>query len=330
MASVKDVAKLAGVSPITVSRVFTGKIVVEASTRQKVLDAASELNYRPNLIARGLRNRSGRLIGLMVPEIMNETFAAYISNIEESCVKRGFTMILGNSHENPETEQHVLRNFIGMNVDGIIVSQVSDSSAVMNAIVSARIPVVAIDRALEDNRFDEVLLANRLAGELVAEYLWSQGHRKVVCIGGPESISLSRERLDGFRSFFAAKGLPIVSFSCRDFEFESGIACVNDLESRSVEFTGIWAQNDTLALGAMVALGRFGRRIPDDVSIVGMDDTRTAHMVTPALTTVRQLYQEISEAAVDLLLNRIRNPGSPLQRIVIEPQLILRDSVKQI
>jgi DNA-binding LacI/PurR family transcriptional regulator len=327
MASLKDVSKLAGVSPSTVSRVITGTINVDGATKKRVLEAVEQLRYKPNLIARGLRNRSGKLIGLMVPEIMHETFGAFISHVEEACVKRGFTMILGNTREDPAAEDKVLSNLVGMNVDGIVISQVSDSSAVMSALKSSGIAVVGIDRALEDERTDRVLVGNREAGEMAAKYLWSMGHRKLVCIGGPESISLSRERLEGFRTFFAERGIEISHIAGEDFEFETGVKCMRRILESGIEFTGIWAENDLFAIGAMRELKRLGMKIPEEISIIGMDDIKTTQMVLPALTTVRQPYREICDTAVDLLLHRMENPDAKPQLIIIPPELVIRDSV---
>jgi len=330
MASVKDVSRLAGVSASTVSRVIRGSTPVEESKRLRVLEAVERLNYRPNLIARGLRNRSGKLIGLMVPEIMNETFAAFISHVEEACVKRGFTMILGNTHEDPAIEEKVVNNLVGMNVDGIIISGVSDASAVMGILKASRVPVVGIDRALEDEQADRVLAGNREAGEMAASYFWHMGHRSLVCISGPESIRLSRERLEGFAAFFAQRGIEVNHISGEKFDYESGIECVRRVLERGIDFTGIWAENDMFAIGAMRELQRQGRRVPEDISIIGMDDIKTAQMVQPALTTVRQPYREISETAVAFLLERIEKPGAAARRVVIAPELVIRDSVSRL
>jgi DNA-binding LacI/PurR family transcriptional regulator len=327
VASVKDVSKLAGVSPSTVSRVITGNAPVDEATKRRVLEAVEKLNYRPNLIARGLRNRSGKLIGLMVPEIRHETFSAFICYVEEACVKRGFTMILGNTHEDSAIEERVVSNLVGMNVDGIIISRVSDSSAVMGQLKSSGVPVVGIDRALEDEQTDRVLVGNREAGEMAAKYLWSMGHRKLVCISGPESISLSRERREGFRCFFAERGIEICHIVGEGFDFEAGILCTRKILERGVEFTGIWAENDLFAIGAMRELKRLGMRVPEDVSIIGMDDINSTQMVLPALTTVRQPYGEICDTAVDLLIRRMENPEAELQRIILPPELVIRDSV---
>jgi len=327
LASLKDVSRLAGVSPSTASRVMTGNTRVDPEAKQRVLAAVAELKYKPNLFARGLRNRSGRLIGLMVPEILHETFAIFISLVEEACVERGFTMILGNTHDDPAIEERVLGNLIGMNVDGIIISVVSDSSAVMSSLRQSDIPVVGIDRAFHHENVDRIEVDNREAGRIAAHYLHSMGHVKIACIAGPQTVTLSRERSAGFAEYLSTKGIKPITIAGGDFEFETGMVCLRALLERGEEFTGIWAENDLLAIGAMREMDRLGIRVPDDVSIIGMDDIKTTQMILPALTTIRQPFAGICRKAVELLLKRMENPGSPPRRLVLAPDLVIRDSV---
>lgn len=330
MPSLKDVSRLAGVSPSTASRVITGNPRVDKERRERVLAAVAQLKYKPNLLARGLRTRSGRLIGFMVPEILHETFAMFISLLEEACVARGFTMILGNTHDDPAIEQRVLANLIGMNVDGIIISLVSDSSAVMSNLKQLDIPVVGIDRALQNESIDRVEVDNREAGRIAARYLHSMGHVKIACIAGPQAVALSRERSAGFREYLAGKGIEPIEIAGIDFEFETGMRSLRALLEQGEEFTGIWAENDLLAIGAMREMARLGIRVPEDVSIIGMDDIKTTQMVLPALTTIRQPFEAICKKAVELLLKRMDDPGHPPRRLTLPPELVIRGSVRRV
>ena len=330
MASVVDVAREAGVSPSTVSRVMRGTGPVDDETRTKVLSAAKKLEYKPNLLARGLRNNSGKLLGLMVPMIVHETFSTFISHVEEACVARGFTMILGNTREDPDVEAKVLEKFIGMNVDGIIISQVSDLSSALKSLHARSIPVVGIDRALQEAEVDHVIAGNYEAGQMAAKYLYSMGHTQVACIQGPAPIRLSRDRFDGFRDFYQALGLEVHSVVSRDFEFDSGIVAVRSLLEQFKDFTGLWAENDHLAIGAMHELRRLGIQVPEKISIMGMDDIRPCQMAFPSLTTIRQPYKDICEKAVDLLIERIAAPRRPVGKHVLPPSLVIRDSVRRI
>jgi len=329
LASLKDVSKLAGVSASTASRVMTGSVRVDERTRERVLAAVAQLHYKPNLLARGLRKRSGRLIGLMVPEILHETFAIFISLVEEACVERGFTMILGNTRDDLAVEERVLSNLIGMKVDGIIISLVSDRSAVMSSLRKTDIAVVGIDRAVEDEHVDRVQVDNRKAGRMAARYLHSMGHTRIACIAGPQAVALSRERSAGFREYLAQQGVGPIEIAGMDFEFETGMTCLRALLERGEEFTAVWAHNDLLAIGAMREMDRLGIRVPEDVSIMGMDGIKTTEMVLPALTTVRQPFPAICKRAVDLLLRRMEHPGGPPRHLVLAPELVIRGSVRR-
>jgi LacI family transcriptional regulator len=330
LASLKDVSRLAGVSLSTASRVVTGNPRVDEEMRARVLAAVAQLDYKPNLLARGLRNRSGRLIGFMVPEILHETFAIFISEAESACVDRGFTMILGNTHEDPEVEERVLGNLIGMNVDGIVVSVVSDSSAVLSSLKKLAIPAVGIDRALQNESIDLVEVDNHQAGAIAGRYLHAMGHVKIACLAGPHTVPLSRERSAGFREFLTRKGIQPIEIVGSDFEFETGARSLRTLLERGKEFTAIWAQNDLLAIGAMREMNRLGIRVPEDVSIIGMDDIKTTQMVLPTLTTIRQPFRAICRKAIELLLKRMENPGQESRRIVLAPELVIRDSVRRL
>lgn len=303
---------------------------VDNDTRQRVLDAVEQLGYRPNLLARGLRTRSGKLLGLIVPEILHETFATFITHVEQACVDRGFTMILGNTREDPAFEEKVLENFIGLNVDGIIISQVSDASSALQSFQDRGIPVVGIDRALQEEEVDHVIVGNYEAGQMAAKYMYSMGHRAVACIQGPAPVRLTRERFEGFRDFYQAKGLKVDSVIGKDFSFETGILALRSLLEHCGEFTGLWAESDHLAIGAMHELKRLGVQIPQQISLMGMDDIKSSMMLFPALTTIRQPYKEICETAVDLLIDRIKDPGLPIRKIVLSPNLVIRDTVTRI
>jgi len=328
--SVTDVARFVGVSASTVSRVIRGTGPVDEETRRKVLEAVAQLGYKPNLLARGLRNRSGKLLGLMVPEILHETFATFIGHAEAACSARGFTMILGNTREDPATEERVLESLIGLNVDGIIISQVSDASSALKIFRERGIPVVGIDRSLQEAEVDHVIVGNFEAGQIAAKYFYSMGHRKVACLQGPLPVRLSRERFSGFREFYQSKGLEVDTAVGGDFGFEAGILAVRALLEHCREFTGLWAESDHLAIGAMHELKRLGVQIPQQVSVMGMDDIKTSQMIFPPLTTIQQPYQDICDKAVDLLIERIGDPALPIRKFVLPPSLVIRASVQRI
>jgi DNA-binding LacI/PurR family transcriptional regulator len=328
MASMKDVAKLANVSESTVSRVINRTIPVDAGTRLRVEEAVQKLDYKPNLLAKGLRIKRTHLIGLVVPEIVHHTFASFIQFLEESAVARGYNVIVGNHKDDPALEESFIDMLVRRNVDGIIFTRVSDESRIMKIIDRARVPVVVIDRAAEREELASVVLNNRRAGQIAADHLGGLGHRAIGCVCGPLKIPLSRERLAGFREELSRFGavLPDDAVFEGDFKFESGIRGAEAILARHPELTAIWAQNDLMAVGVLKHLLAIGREVPSGISLVGMDDITLARMITPALTTVTQPFEQICEKAVEMLLSMKEGDMSSRGRITLEPGLAVRDS----
>jgi len=328
MSSMKEVAKLAGVSIATVSRVINNTVPVNEDTLVKVKDAIRALNFKPNLLAKGLRIKSGRLIGLVVPEIVHHAFVSLINFIHKNAYEHDFDLILGSNLNNPDVEEYFINNLLRRNVDGIIFSRVSDESRVLRLLDKQNIPIVVIDRALEDERVSSVTVNNSTAGRLAADHLAALGHREIACITGPLNITLCRERLRAFRQRLLEAGIALDErLVCpEDFSFEAGIRAVNGFLSKGARFTGIWAQNDRMAAGVLKCLSQHDLKVPDDVSLIGMDDTDMAALLTPSLTTIKQPFEEMSRTAVDIVLRQIQDRAIPRTHIVLEPSLVIRES----
>jgi DNA-binding LacI/PurR family transcriptional regulator len=326
MASLKDVARAAGVSPSTVSRVVNGALPVDAGTRTRVQEAVRALGYRPNLLAKGLRMKSGALIGLVVPEIGDHTFASIIRCVEAACASRGLHLIVGNPMNDPEREEAFIDALARRHVDGIIFSRVSDESRILRILSGTEIPVVIIDRALEDEQLPSVVLDNRRAGELAAGCLLGLGHRRIGCVTGPLNIALCRERLAGFRGEAARRGVQLGAVVEADFTFASGQEAAATLRGSFPGITAVWAQNDLMAAGILKQLAHDGARVPLDVSVIGMDDVALCGMTMPSLTTIAQPVGRISEAAVDLLMRQRAGTARRNEQVTVMPELVVRDS----
>ena len=328
MASMKDVAKLAGVSISTVSRVINKSIPVDETTAKKVEAAIEKVNFKPNLLARGLRSKSGHMIGLVVPEILHQTFTYWIKYAEEAAVARGMNLILGNTNNDPELEERFIDSLIQRSIDGIIFSRVSDQSKVLHILDKTDIPVVVLDRALEEEHVPTVVLDNYKAGLLAGKHLASLGHKHICCITGPMDIGLSRERLHGFSDALEEYGIALGDEAVieGDFKYESGVAAMRLLLERKCKCTALWAQSDLMAIGAMNELHRRGMNVPGDISIVGMDNLSIAIMKFPSITTINQPYQAMCEKAVEMITQQRRNPEDMEKRVVLQPELIIRES----
>ena len=329
MSSMKDVAKLAGVSSSTVSRVISQKIPVDEQTEKRVREAIRKLNYRPNLLAKGLRLRSGHFIGLVVPEFIPlHAFANIIKYTEESAARHEFNLILGNHHDNADTEERFIDSLIRRSVDGIIFSRVSDESRVLKILHERNIPIVVIDRILEDESIPSVVLNNYRAGELAAEHFVSLGHRHIACISGPFNIALCRERIKGFRHVLQKNHLTLdneLIFE-GDFKLETGMRGTASILRNHKEVTAIWAQNDLMAAGVIKEISREGLRVPRDVSVLGMDDVSLASILTPELTTIKQPFQAMCEKAVEMIVLQKDSAVLAERKVVFEPTLVVRET----
>ena len=328
MASMKDVAAIAGVSVSTVSRVINNAIPVGARTRELVEQAIGEVNYRPNLLASGLRSRSGNLIGLAVPEIGHQSFDTFIKYIEEYARANKYGLILGDIQNDADGEADFIDQLIRRNVDGIIFIRVSDESRALEMLNTTTIPYVVLDRGASTATAPTVVMDNHQAGRLAAQHLIALGHRDVACVTGPLNVSLCRDRLDGFTQTLSAAGLRLLRDDIHesDFRFESGVTLVPGLLERVPPVTALWAQNDLMAIGIMAGLKDHGLSVPRDFSVIGVDDIVSCRMLRPQLTTVRQPFREMSRAAVELLLRESALGERISEKIEIPTELVVRQS----
>lgn len=331
MSSLKDVARLAGVSASTVSRALTGNIPVSEETRLRVEQAVRDTNYKPNLVAQGLRSKSMKLLGLVVPEIQHETFISFIRYIEEAAEAKGYNLIIGSTDSDPEREERFIESLIRRNIDGIIFSRVSDKSHVFNILDKTDIPVVIIDRTLEIEDVPSVGMDNYASGEMVAEHLLSLGHTYFACITGPLDIAINRERLAGFRETIVKAGA-ILEDKCifeGNFKFESGQKGIEYFLDTGARFTALWAQNDYMAMGILNYLSRHNIPVPEAISIVGLDNIQQSWMMRPALTTIAQPFPDMCKKAVDLIIDRNKDKmATPKEKIrfMLKPELIVRET----
>jgi DNA-binding LacI/PurR family transcriptional regulator len=324
----KDVARLAGVSTSTVSRVINSSLPVDDETRAKVEKAIKQINFKPNLVARGLRMKSANLIGIVVPELQHETFTSFIKFTEESAEAQGYNIVIGSTNTNPDTEERFIENLIRRNIDGIIFSRVSDKSRVLKLLDRTQIPSVIIDRSLEREDIPAVVMDNFGAGRMAAEHLLSLGHRRFACISGPLDIAINRERLAGFRDTIESRGgrLEDRDIFEGDFKFEAGGRGVDQLLEAGGDFTALWAQNDYMAIGAMNRFLSLGISVPGEVSIMGLDNIEHSWMIKPALTTIAQPFRQMCANAVDLIIRMSRKEKLDRLRIVLDPELVVRDT----
>lgn len=329
--SIKDVAQMAGCSTSTVSRVLNNRDAVDPETRQRVLKAIESLDYKPNLVATGLRVKKGNLIALVVPETVSHSFSYIIHFTMESARRCGYHVIFGDTRDDPDVEEAFIDDLLRRHINGIIFSRVSDESRIMPKLIKRRIPFVVVDRTLEQEGVPSVVLDNAAAGRLAAEHLTGLGHRKVACITGPLKIGLCRDRLHGFRSALEARSVPFTSADVYegDFKFQSGVDAVRSLLRRDRGYSAVWTQNDMMAFGVLRELRSENRRVPEEVSVVGMDDMDFCDFVVPALTSVHQPFDQMAAKAVELIVRLNDEEAVGQETVILNPSFTLRSSTAE-
>ena len=327
--TIRDVASHAGVSVATVSRVINNSPhKVHRATRQRVLRTVSRLGYHPNVVAQGLRRGTSRSIALIVPDISNPFFPAIARGVEDVARRHGYALVLGNTDDDAERERAYLDILRKRWVDGVLFASAGGDDRPLRALRAGGVPALLIARDVADVAIDTVVVDSFAGVRQATSHLLRLGHRRIAYIGGPDSLSVARERLRGYRQAlrdFNVRPDPSLIVA-GDFRVDGGCAAVRRLLARRRAFTAVVAANDLTAIGAMEVLRAAGRRIPDDVAVVGFDDIPFAAFVDPPLTTVAQPTYRLGALAMERLLALMNGEAVTTRRIVLAPQLVVRRS----
>jgi len=327
-ADIKDVAARAGVSTASVSRVLNGSKPVSDGTRERVLAAVRDLNYSIDQRARGLRRRRSGTLGLILADVLNPFFTQVIHSIEDVAYQSNNSLFLCNSDENPERERFYLELMQSQRIDGIILLPVTGSGAVLSPLLRHDVPVVCLDRRVDDVDLDSVLVDNVAGATMAVAHLVALGHRRIGYIGG-RLVTPGIERLAGFRRALEMHGLVEHPELIRqgDSKQESGYKETLALLALDMPPSAIFAINNPMSLGVMAAIKERGLRIPEDISVIGFDDAPWSGLLNPPLTTIAQPTDALGTAAARLLLERIEGrDGGATRHIVLQPHLIERAS----
>ncbi|MCC6496494.1 MAG: LacI family DNA-binding transcriptional regulator [Propionibacteriaceae bacterium] len=320
-----DVAKLAGVSTMTVSRVINGHAKVAADTRERVLVAMKSLDYRPNMMARGLASGRSRSIGVLTVDTTLYGPRAALRGIEGAARDRGYTVTISHLNDPDRTAVAQGANLLrSRSSDGVILLQPLISEVPRNGGPADLPPMVAIHAGTPGD-YPVVSVDQRLGARLATEHLLSLGHRTVWHISGPTLWYEGVERVLGWQEALTDARAEVPPVFRGDWSAESGYAAAMEL-FRSPGVTAIFVGNDSMALGTLHAMHELGLRCPEDVSLVGFDDYPEAAYFSPGLTTIRQDFDEIGQRSVELLVQLIESDGPHTQHLVLPPQLIVRAS----
>lgn len=324
----RDVAQRAGVSVTTVSHVINNTRTVSDASRQSVLQAMEELEYRPNALARSLRRRKTNTIGMIVPDSANPFFAEIARAIEDASFAQNYSVILCNSEGDLEKQRTYTKVLVENRVAGILFLAAGLSTELVDDLCRQRVPLVVVDREVPGVEVDTVLTNHAQGGCLATQHLIDLGHRRIACITGSSEVAPSADRVIGYRATLEDNGL---AFDERlvvkgDFQYRSGYEATRQLLRGEVKPTAIFACNDLMAVGCISAATELGFRIPADLSVVGFDDVRLASFTNPPLTTVAQPKVEIGRLATEMLLERMIDPDARPHFRRLDTELRIRNS----
>ncbi len=325
----RDVAERAGVSVTTVSHVINVTRVVSVEARQRVLAAMDELGYQPNALARSLRRKETYSLGVIVPDSADPFFAEVVRGIEDASFQRGYTITLCNSDSDLDKELLYTNALTEKQVDGILfLAAGGKSTEHIQTLYKRRMPLVVVDRYTENIALDSVQIDNAWGGWAATRHLVQLGHRRIGCITGPSDLTLSAERVTGYRRALQEGQLAVdESLIVKgDFQYESGYQAARYFLTMVDPPTAIFACNDLMAVGLVSAAQALGYQIPHDLAVVGFDDIRLASFINPPLTTIAQPKYEMGRIATSMLLERINDPDMPPRQHTLKIELIVRRS----
>lgn len=325
MATMKQVAELAEVSPATVSRVLNGDERVSPASREQVLRAVAALGYRPNRIARNLRRQQSETIGVVVSDIENPHFTRAVRAIEDAAYKQGYRVVLCNTDETAEKQRAYLEVLAAEQVVGVILVPAAPSDPTISQLLDMNIPIVAFDRSVDDERADAVFADNVQAARVATEHLLDLGRRRVGFIAGRLEIQTGAERSQGYEEVMKRRGYPC-AIGQGDFRLGSAQHAARQLLSDNPQLDGLVVANNLMAIGALRALRDAGKRIPDDIAFVGIDDPPWAELVGPPMTTLAQPTHQMARSAFELLVDRITKRRFQSHFVIFHFKLSIRES----
>ena len=334
--NIKDVAKKAGVSRTTVSRVLGDFPGVREKTRKKVLKAVSELNYEINAVARNLRQKKTNSIGIIVGNVLSQFYSVIAKSVEDTANKFGYNTILCNGDENPEKELNYLKVLKSNRVDGIILTPTGKNSEYVQHLIKSGTKVVLLDRLIEGVDCDTVLVDNANGAYQAVKHLIDQGYRKIGIVNGYLDRTTGVERLKGYLQ--AIKEANITRdddlIKIGDFKKESGEELTKELLEQPNRPEAIFTTNIDMSMGALIAIKEMGLTIPKDIAIVCFDDSDWASILEPPLTVIRQPVYQLGSTAAELLIKKIENKKTSLSHkpkiITLLTELVIRNSTKKI
>lgn len=330
MKTVIDVAKLAGVSVATASRVLSGRGYVSKQTRQRVLQAASELGYVPNQVARSLRLNQTKMIGLLISDVENAFYSIIAKNVESVAKEEGYHVVLCNSNDSPDEEKEYLTLLEMMQIDGLIITPTAENRQKLEELQQKKIAIVQIDRLVDGLEADAVLVDNEAGAASVVSHLIEAGHTRIGILSGSVEVTTGKQRMAGYVRALKENGIPFAPELVKSSSFrrDHAIEDVQALINVSPPPTAIFAANNILAEACLAVFADQGLSVPGDISLVAFDDISWMSIKKPLITTVHQPIAEMARSAARLLLQRLQSEdNSPPSQVIFQPTPLFRESV---
>jgi len=330
--TIYDVAKKAGVSIATVSRVLNKKNNVSEKTKQKVLNAIEELNYIPNMIASAMMTKKISTLSLLIPDIINPFFSEIARGVEDAANNYDYNVIVCNTDYNLKKEAIYLNLLKQKSVDGFIIASANYNDKNVYDLIKQNYPLVLLGReidGIEKKSMVDVIVSNDFSGGYqAARHLIELGHRKIDAILGPKEIKVNREREKGYRKALQDHGITIDNNRIHSsmFKIQFGYLKALEILQKKDRSTAIFAGNDIIAIGVLKAAKFLGYNVPQDLSVVGYDNTFLAEIADPPLTTINQQMYKMGYLAAEILIKRLKGDKKLAQKIVFETELVVRKS----
>jgi len=330
--TIKDIAEEADVSVTTVSRVLNDKPDVSPNTRKNVLEKINELGYKPNSIARGLALQKTNTLGLIIPDISNPFFPDIARGVEDMANQKGYSVIFCNTDNEQKKEKEAIDLMKEKQVDGILLSLSTTNEKELKNLRKLEYPIVQIDRKIPNINYPSITIDNVKSAYTATKYLIKNGHKKIAHITGDLETITGSQRLKGFKKAIFEKNLNLNKSYIKngDYSKKSGYQNMLALLKSNNPPTAVFIANDLMAVGAYQAVFKLNLSIPKDISIIGHDDIDVTKLVNPTLTTMSQPKYQLGNEAVQLLINEIESNKLSNEEIILNTNLINRNSIRRL
>jgi LacI family transcriptional regulator len=333
--TIKDIAKALGLSTSTVSRALRGSYEISAETKKLVVEYAEQFNYRPNPIALSLKERRSRSIGVVVCEIANNFFSQAINGIESVAYNRGYHVIISQSHESCDREVVNVEHLASRSVDGLLVSLSAETEHIehFKTLHEKGFPIVFFDRIANEIETHKVVADNYKGAYDITQHLIDAGHKKIAHLSSASHLSISVERLEGYKAALADNNIPLNESYIKNCnhggmiykELEDAVKSLVNLKDKP---DAIFSAGDRLTVSCLSALNAIGLKIPADIALAGFSNSTLVELMNPSLTVVKQPAFEMGQTATELLIKLIesKRPVTEFEKIVLQTEIIIRDS----